>query len=109
VHNSPEVNDYLVKAKLRQPRVNHSSTSENRPVESPDMIAALPVLFGLYKIFFYFEAFVHESIILSFPSPTCIGHTVAIQMHNYWAVYEPPSDLPFVCHIPCNIGKNNIV
>jgi len=64
---------------------------------------------GLYKIFFYVEAFVHESIILSFPSPTRIGHTVAIQMHTYWAVYEPPSDLLFVCHIPCNIGNTNIV
>jgi len=68
-----------------------------------------PPMVGLYNIFFYFEAFVHESIILSFPPPTCIGHTVATVMYDQWAVYEPPSDLPFVCHAPCDIGNNNIL
>ena len=42
--------------------------------------------FGLYKIFVYFGAIVHESTILSFPPPTCIGHTVAMLLHDYWAV-----------------------
>jgi len=41
---------------------------------------------GLYKIFFYFESFVHESIVLSFLPPTCIAHTVAILLHDYWAI-----------------------
>jgi len=31
-----------------------------------------------YKIFFYFEAVVHKSTILSFPSPTCVAHPVAM-------------------------------
>jgi len=34
-----------------------------------------------HKIFFYFESFVNESIVLSFLSPTCIAHTVAIVLH----------------------------
>jgi len=33
---------------------------------------------------------VRESIIHVFPPPTCISHTVATLMHDYWAVYEPP-------------------
>jgi len=48
------------------------------------------VSFGLYKIFFYFEAFVHESTILSFHAPTCIAHPGAILFHDCWAVYDPP-------------------
>jgi len=52
---------------------------------------------GLYKILFNFEAVVQESTILSFPPPTCIAHTVAILLHDYWAVYDFPSGLPFVC------------
>jgi len=68
-----------------------------------------PPVVGLYKIIFYYEAFVHESNILVFPPPTCIGHTVAILLHDFGAVYEPPSDLPFACHTPYNIGNNNIV
>ena len=65
---------------------------------------------GLYKIFFHFEAFVHESTIFSPPAATSIPHTDAILLHDYWTVYDPPpSDLPFVCHTPYNIGNNNIV
>jgi len=45
---------------------------------------------GLYKMFFYFQSFVHESIVLSFFWPACIAHTVAILLHNYWAIYDPP-------------------
>jgi len=33
---------------------------------------------GLYKRFVYFEAVVHESILLLLPPPTCIAHTIAI-------------------------------
>jgi len=33
---------------------------------------------GLNKILFYIEECVHESIILSWPPPTCIAHTIAI-------------------------------
>ena len=37
---------------------------------------------GLYKIFVYFEAIVHESTILSCSPPTCIAHPGAILLHN---------------------------
>jgi len=63
---------------------------------------------GLYKIFVYFEAVVHESTILSFPPPTCIAHPGAILLHGYWTVYDSPSDLPFLCYTPYNIGNKNI-
>ena len=64
---------------------------------------------SFYKIFFYFEAVVHDSTIFSFPAPTCIAHPGAILLHDYWAVYDPASDLPCVRHTPYNIGNNNIV
>ena len=65
--------------------------------------------FGLYKIFVYFEAVVHESTILSFPPPTCIAHLGAILLHDDWAVHDSPSDLPFVCYTPDTIGNHNIM
>jgi len=37
---------------------------------------------------------VHESTIVSFPPPTCIAHPGAILSHEYWTVYDSPSDLP---------------
>jgi len=49
---------------------------------------------GLYKIFVYFEAFLYESTIVSFPAMTCIAHPGAILLRDYWAVYDPPSDPP---------------
>jgi len=64
---------------------------------------------GLYKIFVYFEAVVHESTILSSPPPTCIAHPGAIRLHDYWTVYDSPSDRSLVCYTPYNIGSNNIV
>jgi len=64
---------------------------------------------SLYKIFVYFEAVVHESTILSFAPPTCIAHPGAILLHDYWTVYDSPSDLAFVWYTPYNIGNNNIV
>jgi len=42
--------------------------------------------FGFDKIFFYVEAFVHESNIEISPPPTCLGHAVAILLHDHWAV-----------------------
>jgi len=39
----------------------------------------------------YFEAVVHESTTLSSPLPTCIAHTVAIRLHDYWAIYHAAS------------------
>ena len=53
-----------------------------------------------YKIFFYFQSFVHESIVLSFFRPACIAHAVAILFHDYWAIYDPPStSLLFAIHL----------
>jgi len=65
--------------------------------------------FGLYKILFYFEAAVHESTLLSFPPPTYIAHPGAILLHDYWAVYDFLSGLPFVCYTPNDVGNANIM
>jgi len=43
---------------------------------------------GLYTILFYFEAFVHESIILSLPPATCIARTIVMLVHVYRAIYD---------------------
>jgi len=48
---------------------------------------------GLYKIFLYFESFVHESNLLLFLPPICIAHPVAILLHNCRAVNNPLSTL----------------
>jgi len=48
----------------------------------------------LYKILFDFEAFVHESIILSLPPPICIALTIAIRLHDYCAIYDAPPPPP---------------
>jgi len=64
---------------------------------------------GLFKIFFYFESFVHESNLLSFFPPAYIAHTVAILLARLSRNIRSPLDLPFVCHTPYNIGNNNIV
>jgi len=39
---------------------------------------------GLYKIFVYFGAIVHESTILLFSPPTCMTHPGAILLHDYY-------------------------
>jgi len=42
---------------------------------------------------------VDGSIVLSFFRPACIAHTVAILLHDYWAIYDPPSTpLVYVIH-----------
>jgi len=54
---------------------------------------------ALYKILFYFEAFVHESIIRLLPPPTCIAHTIAILLHIYCAIYDAlPTPLLYAIH-----------
>jgi len=54
---------------------------------------------GLYKILYYLEAFVHDSIILSLPPPTCIARTIAILLHVYCAIYDaPPTPLVYAMH-----------
>jgi len=34
----------------------------------------------------------HESIIRIPPLPTCIAHKIAIRLHDYKAIHEPPPD-----------------
>jgi len=59
----------------------------------------LPTWLGLYKILFDFEAFVHESFILSLPPPTCIARTIAMLLHVYCAIYDaPPTPLLYAIH-----------
>ena len=53
---------------------------------------------GVYKIFFYFEPFVHESTIFSFPAPTCIAHTVAILLQYDCAIFDPTPNPVFMPH-----------
>jgi len=54
---------------------------------------------GLYKILFYFEAFVHESMICLWPPPTCIARTIAIRLHVYRAIYDaPPTPLLYTIY-----------
>jgi len=79
------------------------------PHRGEDLAEDPPPEVGLYKIFVDFEAIVHESTIRPFPPPTCIGHPGAILLHDYWTVYDSPSDLPFVCYTPFNIGNKYIV
>ena len=69
-----------------------------------------PWWFGLYKILFYFEAFVHESIIRLLPPPTCIARTIAILLYcTSIAQLTTPTDRPLECHTSYNIGDDNIV
>jgi len=54
---------------------------------------------GLYKILFYFKAFVHGRIILFVPLPICIAHTIAILLHDDCALYDsPPTTLLYAIH-----------
>jgi len=48
-------------------------------------------IIGRYKICFYLESFVHESIALSFLRPLCISRFNPILLHDYWAIYDHPS------------------
>jgi len=34
---------------------------------------------------------VYESIVLTFVRLACVAHTVVILLHDYWAIYDPPS------------------
>jgi len=52
----------------------------------PSPVWESPLCVGLYKIFVYVEAVVHESTILSSPLPTCIAHPDAVLLHDYWTV-----------------------
>jgi len=65
--------------------------------------------FGLYKIFYVCEAFLHATTILSFAAQTYIAQPDALLLCDYWAVYNPPSGPPCVCNTPYHIGDNNIV
>ena len=68
----------------------------------PWVVSASPggwAYLGLHKILFYFEAFAHESIILSLPPPTCIARTIATLLHVYCAIYDaPPTPLVYAIH-----------
>ena len=64
-------------------------TSDDR-AQKKDSEAVLGVWLGLYKIFIYFKAFMHERIILFLPLPICIAHTIAIRLHDDCAIHDPP-------------------
>ena len=55
--------------------------------------------FGRYKILFYFDAFVHDSIILLLPPPICIARTIAMLLYIYCAIYDAhPTPLLYATH-----------
>ena len=59
--------------------------------------------------FFVLEGFVHESIIFLLYPPSCVSYTIAIQLHDYCAIYpHPPADPPCVCHSPYSIRMGNV-
>jgi len=76
---------------------------------SGQLKVGLLVLVSFYKILFYFEAFVYESIILSLPPPTCIARTIAMLSHVYRAIHDAPPNpihlyVVFVCCMPGTIS-----
>jgi len=48
------------------------------------------VCVGLYNNCVYCTDFVHERIIPFLPLPICIAYTIAILLHGYCAIYDPP-------------------
>jgi len=54
------------------------------------LVPSLQVRASFYELAFtrylYFRVVVHESIVLLFLKPACIAHTVAILLHDYWAI-----------------------
>jgi len=67
------------------------------PAQSTPAVSGIPRC-GLHTIFVHFEAFVQASIILYCSPPTCIANTIVIALHDYWAIYDPPST-SLVCAI----------
>ena len=45
---------------------------------------------SLYKILFHVAALVWESIILVLLPPTCKAYPIAILLHDFCAIYDPP-------------------
>ena len=64
---------------------------------------------SLYNMFVSLEAFVQESIILLFPTPTCVAHTIAVLLQDYCAIYNAPRPPFSVPHTIYNIGNSKIV
>jgi len=86
------------------------------PVYTAGGTSGGPALFGcalrlgFYKLMFYVEAFVHESIVLCQPPPPYLHcphycNTITRLLRN---IRRPP-DLPCVCHTPYTMGNSNIV
>jgi len=69
--------------------------------------------FSPYKILFYFQALLWESMILLLSPPHF--HLQSLPYYNTIAVVHPfrnirpRTDPPFVCHTPYNIGDGSIV
>jgi len=79
------------KRKLPHTILSHLSFA-TRPTLRPTLLRATAYPIDLYKIMFHFKASVHELIILiSPPPPTSIAYTTAVLLHDYWAMYDPPS------------------
>jgi len=66
--------------------VNVLRDRQVRFVASQRVEAPAPPALAFTRYSFYFEAFVHESTILTCPPPTCIAHPSAILLHEDWTV-----------------------
>jgi len=95
-----------ISASWRDDTFGRARVNPRRSSDISEDSSASPV--GLCKIFFYFEAFVHESSIRGLSPHICIARTIAILLHVYCAICDAPFDLPFVCHTPYIIGNDRV-
>jgi len=108
-HLTPTTN-YEPKQRL-YPRATNQATEE--PGRTTDYLQTFLAHLSLYKIVLYFTALAWESIMgvhhpcIAPPHLQSLRYckTIARLLRNI----RPPSDPPCVCHVPYNIGNNNIV
>jgi len=78
------------------------------PKDTPGVISVIWLLVGvrlgiptmclylsLYKILLHVKTLLWESIILLLPPPPCKAYPIAILLHDYCAIYAPPTDLSY--------------
>jgi len=69
-----------------------------RLIEKEQRGPAVGLTLGLYKIFVYFKAFVHERILVFLPLAVCIAHNNAFSLHNFCATSQPLFCMPPTIH-----------
>ena len=66
-----------------------SWTPTSSQATEPEALATIRLI--LYKMLFHSKALLWKSIILLLPPPTCKAYRIAILLHDYCAIYVPPS------------------